>query len=166
MNEAVFKTGSGDPLIVSDIVETIKTFIEEDPEADYVLTIGTDSESKKNGGKDKVLELITVIVIHRKGFGGKFFWKKKHTPNAHSLQEKIYSEVLLSLETAHLLVPKLKIKLNGSSHYDLEIHVDVGENGKTREMIKEVTGMVTGSGFIARTKPFSYAASNIADKLI
>ena len=55
--------------------------------------------------------------------------------------------------------------LNGNSpKYNLEIHVDVGEHGDTREMIKEIVGMVTGNGFVAKTKPDAYAASYVADK--
>ena len=46
----------------------------------------------------------------------------------------------------------------------MEIHVDVGEHGDTREMIKDVVGMVTGNGFVAKTKPYAYAASYVADK--
>jgi len=40
----------------------------------------------------------------------------------------------------------------------------VGEVGPTREMIKEVVGMVTGSGFVAKTKPEAYGAAVVADK--
>jgi len=49
-------------------------------------------------------------------------------------------------------------------NYDFQIHIDVGQNGPTREMIKEVVGMVRGNGFKAKIKPESYAASSIADK--
>ncbi|KKR03433.1 MAG: hypothetical protein UT31_C0021G0001, partial [Parcubacteria group bacterium GW2011_GWF2_39_13b] len=48
--------------------------------------------------------------------------------------------------------------------YELEIHVDIGQTGPTRDMIKEIVGMVNGFGFSARTKPESYAASKVADK--
>jgi len=72
---------------------------------------------------------------------------------------------MVSLDFAKEFVPLLKKKLNGNyPKYDLEIHVDVGEHGATREMIKEVVGMVTGFGFVAKTKPYSYAASYVADK--
>ena len=47
---------------------------------------------------------------------------------------------------------------------DIEIHLDVGEQGKTKEIIREVVGMVTGSGFDAIIKPDSYGASKVADK--
>ena len=44
------------------------------------------------------------------------------------------------------------------------IHGYFGERGDTREMIKEVVGMVTGNGFVAKTKPEAYGASYVADK--
>ena len=31
-------------------------------------------------------------------------------------------------------------------------------------LVKEIVGMVNGFGFLARTKPESYAASKVADK--
>ncbi len=48
--------------------------------------------------------------------------------------------------------------------YDLEIHIDVGEHGRTRELIDEVVGYIRGSGFAVKTKPDAYAASSVADK--
>jgi len=57
----------------------------------------------------------------------------------------------------------LQQNLNG--HFPrLEIHIDVGDRGEPRDMIKEVVGMVTGSGDQARIKPDSFGASNVADK--
>jgi predicted RNase H-related nuclease YkuK (DUF458 family) len=74
-------------------------------------------------------------------------------------------ETITSLTFASIFVPLFKKHLNGKFlNYNLEIHVDVGEHGATREMIKEVVGMVTGNGFVAKTKPDAYAASYVADK--
>ena len=70
-----------------------------------------------------------------------------------------------SLEFASEFVPLLKKNLNGKMpDYNLEIHIDVGEHGDTRDMIKEVVGMVTGNGYVAKTKPEAYGASYVADK--
>ena len=70
-----------------------------------------------------------------------------------------------SLNFALFFVPLLRKKLNGHTpRYNLEIHIDVGEHGDTRDMIKEVVGMVTGNGFVAKTKPEAYGASYVADK--
>ncbi|MGD0523344.1 MAG: ribonuclease H-like YkuK family protein, partial [Candidatus Microgenomates bacterium] len=41
---------------------------------------------------------------------------------------------------------------------------DVGPLGPTREMIREVVGMVNGNGFVAKTEPDSWGASKVADK--
>ncbi len=77
---------------------------------------------------------------------------------------KIYTETFLSLDLAQKFVPQLKNSLNGKTNYDLEIHIDVGEAGDTRDMIKEVVGIVTGNGFTAKTKPESFGAYVVADK--
>jgi predicted RNase H-related nuclease YkuK (DUF458 family) len=42
--------------------------------------------------------------------------------------------------------------------------LDVGEKGQTKDLIREVVGMVVGSGFDARIKPDSFGASKVADK--
>jgi predicted RNase H-related nuclease YkuK (DUF458 family) len=44
------------------------------------------------------------------------------------------------------------------------IHADVGEQGKTKEMVKEVTGLIRANGFEPKIKPESFAASVIADR--
>lgn len=160
-----FHSPSQENLSFEEVIQEIKTFISQDIKSLYALTIGTDSEVKNDKKNGSSLELITAIVIYRKKFGGRYFWTRKRMKTTQTLREKIYQEVMLSLETAHILVPELKVKLAGmDSLFNLEIHIDVGERGDTREMIREVVGMVVGSGFVARTKPYSYAASNIADK--
>lgn len=165
MASTLFNSPSNDkPLQFSEVILKIKKFLGEDSKASYKLTIGTDSEIKFEKGKESVLELISAIVIYRKGFGGRYFWTKRRMKTTKTLREKIYQEVLLSLEMAHLLVPTLKLELDSQIPYDLEIHIDVGDFGATRAMIREVVGLVTGNGFVAKTKPYSYAASNIADK--
>lgn len=143
----------------------IKDFLEERPNAEYSLIIGTDSHEKENNGDSKTINLVTAVLVHRRGFGGKYFWRRKNISNIHSLREKIYAETLESLNFALVFVPLLRRELNGDSpSYDLEIHIDVGEHGDTRDMIKEVVGMVTGNGFVAKTKPYAYGASYVADK--
>lgn len=142
----------------------IKEFLEQDPKAQYSLVIGSDSQEKKDT-KGKSINLVTAIIVHRKGFGGKYFWKKRIVTNINTLRQKIYAETMESLEFATSFVPQMREALNGKSvQYDLEIHVDVGRYGDTRDMIKEVVGMVHGNGFVAKTKPESFGATYIADK--
>lgn len=150
---------------IQEAITLIKMFLQDDPSADYSLVIGTDShekESSKKGGKN--INLVTAILVHRRGFGGKYFWKRKELKNIHTLREKIYAETMSSINFASYFVPLLKKTLNGTPRYNLEIHIDVGEHGDTRDMIKEVVGMVTGNGYIAKTKPDAYGATYVADK--
>ncbi len=159
----VFLSETHGTIQFEEVITYIKTYLEEKPYAEYSLVIGTDSQEKTN--ERKTISLITAVVVHRKGHGGKFFWQKKRKTNIHTLREKIYAETLTSLAFATKFVPTLKKALNGHSpRYNLEIHVDVGEHGETRDMIKEVVGIVTGNGFIAKTKPHAYGASYVADR--
>jgi len=147
----------------NQLVQDITKYIQADDQASYRLIIGSDSHLR--GVKSKsYLRLVTAIVIHKLGFGGRYFWQLQKSTVPKSIRDKIYQETLASIETAKVFLPQLNQTLNGNGHYDLEIHIDVGRQGKTRDMIKEVVGIVTGNGFIAKTKPESYGASKIADK--
>lgn len=77
-------------------------------------------------------------------------------------------EVLLSCELALYLKEKLEKKIRelpGSLDYQFRyIHADIGENGQTRDMIKEVVGLIRGNGFEPQIKPRSYVATSVADR--
>lgn len=151
---------------LNQLIFHIRDFLHEMPNAEYNIIIGTDSQERiEEKSREKNINLITAIVVHRKGWGGRYFWQKQKIKPVATLREKIYAETLSSLELAYQFVPKIKAQLSEETpRYYLEIHVDVGEHGKTREMIKEVAGMVSGNGFVVKTKPYAYAASYVADK--
>lgn len=152
-------TGSVD---LDQVVAHVAEFVHAEPESFYYLVIGTDSQSKGLNGTSEI-DYVSAIIIHRKGQGARYFWKRERVKPAPLLRQKVYTETMKSLEVAHEVVPKIRAVLNGAK-YDLEIHIDVGPKGKTREMIQEVVGMVTGNGFVAKTKPDSWGASKVADK--
>lgn len=79
-----------------------------------------------------------------------------------SLRQKIFYETSLSLHLASQLEEELRH--NGYATLNVEIHVDVGTRGDTRDLIREIVGMVTGSGFNAKIKPDSFGASKVADR--
>ena len=168
LSDEIFQSQTHGELNIDEIIIKIKEFLEERPSYEYSLVIGTDSHEKTNEKKasgTRDINLVTAILIHRKGFGGKYFWRRETVRNIHTLREKIYAETMTSLSFASIFVPLFKKHLNGAApNYNLEIHVDVGEHGDTRNMIKEVVGMVTGNGYVAKTKPDAYAASYVADK--
>ena len=157
-----FHSPSRGELTVSKMISDISEFVEDEPDSFYRLVIGTDSQNHNTKGKAECI-YITAIVVHRQGTGARYYWKKECAAHAPIIRNKIYRETQISLETAEELVPSLRSAISPAK-YDLEIHIDVGALGKTREMIKEVVGMVNGNGFIAKTKPNSWGASSVADK--
>ena len=149
-------------MAIDEMVDRLVSFIRQEKDNFYSLVIGTDSKSGKPNIKEEI-GFITAIVIYRKGKGGCYFWQRNKIDKIGSLRDKIYTETLLSIKMAEKLVPQFTKRLNGE-RYKLEIHIDVGDAGPTREMIKEVVGMVNGNGFTAKTKPESYGAFVVADK--
>lgn len=161
-NKLRFYSPSTGYLSLQGLVLAIAEFMNQDQESFYRLVIGSDSQIKHNNGS-KEIDFVTAIIIHRQGKGARYFWNKDKVFRAPALHEKIYTETTRSLETAHQLVPMLREAILPAK-YDLEIHIDVGTRGPTRQMIREVVGMVQGNGFIAKTKPDSWGASSVADK--
>ncbi|MGH2452982.1 MAG: ribonuclease H-like YkuK family protein [bacterium] len=131
-------------------------YMEEEPDQQYHLIIGTDSLLSED------TTFVTAIVVHRVGHGGRYFYRKQRNRKMESLRQRILFETSLSLESASRIAGELA--RNGYSKLPVEIHLDVGEHGETRNIIREVVGMVTGSGFAAVTKPDAYGASKVADK--
>lgn len=134
-------------------------FMAIDPKREYKVTIGTDSEAMA----DKRADFVTAIVIHRVGNGGIYFYRRiLESKKFHTLRDRIYNEVLLSLEIAHHFIETAKQE--SLPRFTFEIHVDVGMDGATKSMLQELVGMIRANNFTAKTKPDSYAASKVADR--
>ena len=149
-------------MTISEMISDIANFIHSDESKFYSVIVGTDSHSRRINGKAEI-DFVTAVVVHKKGHGGRYYWKKERQIKRPILREKIYTETLMSLEYAEKVVPQLRDAVSPVK-YDLEIHIDVGALGPTRDMIREVVGMVRGSGYTAKTKPDGWAASSVADR--
>ena len=159
MEEKFFNASDNKKLSLKQVINEVFQFIQEKPRNSYKLVIGTDSLNAADHS-----DFVTAIIILRVGNGGRFFWRRIKDKNFKSLRERIYKEVYLSLEIGQQLLKLLE--KNKLYNFDLEIHVDVGQNGETRTLINEVTGLVRGCGFVVKTKPESFAASSVADHCI
>lgn len=151
-----FTSPSRGRLTFEEMMQDITRFIQGVPTSSYRLIIGSDSQVKQDTC------FITAVVIHRTGKGARYFYRKKYQRKIKSLRQKIFYETALSLEVGNMITQYLSQM--GLDDLPVEIHIDVGKHGETRDLIKEVVGMVTGSGFQARIKPDAYAASSVADK--
>ena len=161
ISKDMFRSPSSGRIRLASVAEEISKYINEDSQSKYRLIVGTDSNGN---GKTN---FVTAIIVCRVGRGGRYFWKKTNGDKIyHTLRDRIYKEVTLSLQYAQNILGELEsfIEKTDEPNYDFQIHIDVGQNGPTRDMIKEVVGMVRGNGFKAKIKPDSYAASSVADK--
>lgn len=129
---------------------------QETKQHNYSIIVGTDSQ---NSYKTK---MVIVICLIDKGHGGRYFYHIDWLNKIKDINTKIYTETEKSLEIARELNDYLH---NNGLRADVEVHVDIGRNGKTKELIQGILGWVTAEGFKAKIKDESWVASTIADKI-
>ena len=172
LNNGHFFSPSKGDLTLEQVIKEIFGYMQEKPDFQYEVIVGTDSPSS-----DKPFFPIAIVIL-RQGAGGRFFLKKMHyaddflkrfknTPT--NWKQRILQEVYLSCELALSLRETLEKpayrQAGKMPKYIFEyIHADVGEVGKTKEMVKEVTGLIKSTGFEPKIKPFSFAATVVADR--
>ena len=146
------------------VIKEIFSFMKDEPEKEYEIVVGCDSSSGQNP------YFPVAIVILRKKAGGRFFLKKikYHKKKFYNLHQRILEEIYLSCQLALSLKERIERQINilkPELNYEFKyIHADVGENGATKDMIKEVIGLIRGNGFEAKIKPEAFAASVVADR--
>ncbi|AEE90288.1 conserved protein of unknown function [Tepidanaerobacter acetatoxydans Re1] len=141
---------------IQEMVQDIVAFMEEEPSTSYKLIIGTDSQSREESC------FVTAVIIHRVGKGARYYYYRKYMSHVKNLRHKIFTETSMSLDA----VTQLKEEMSKTRYKDMdvEIHVDIGQNGDTKELIREVVGWVMGSGFKVKIKPDACGATKVADK--
>nr|WP_073089135.1 ribonuclease H-like YkuK family protein [Thermosyntropha lipolytica] len=152
-----FKSPSRGEMTMDEVVDDIINYINEDTRRSYKIIVGSDS---KVWGKETCF--VSAVIVHRVGKGARYYYYKEMEPRIRSMRQRIFYEASLSLSLADELSRLLKEK--GRDNLPVEIHLDVGNEGETRELVKEITGMIIGSGFAACIKPDACAASKVADK--
>jgi predicted RNase H-related nuclease YkuK (DUF458 family) len=156
--EDFFSSSLGIRLAAPAVVGEIVAFMRSDVSFRYKVTIGTDSLL----GSDKNADFVTAIVVHRIGNGGRYFWRRFELGKFHTLRDRMIREALISLDVAKEVLEELK--KSELPDFELEIHADIGANGPTKAVIQEIVGMNRANNFEVKTKPESYAASNVADR--
>ena len=162
-----FNPTRGD-LLVREVIEEMINYIKAKPEKFYDIIVGCDSSS----GDEPHFPV--VVAILRVGEGGRFFLKKiKYSSSVNkkfvNWRTRILEEVLLSCDLALFLREDFKKKIqeinDENLHYQFRyIHADIGENGQTKDMVKELTGLIRSNGFEPKIKPEAYVASVVADR--
>jgi len=185
IKQGKFKNPTTGELFLGDIVRELINYRNKDLMSKYRIFIGTDSEEREKG-----IDFVSVIAIHRIGKGGRYFWLRSYEKQKLEFRNRIFKEVTISLALAYALLEQelennnipiaagksvieaiKELEQNPVNNFkslildkEFEIHVDIGNNGPTSAMIKEIVGMIRGSGFFVKIKPEAFAAANVADK--
>jgi len=165
ISQGVFYNPTKGQMDLQGVLQEIISYLKEKPERNYEIIVGCDSSAVEEP------TFPVVIVVLRKKEGGRFFLTKVHYPaprKFYNIHDRILEEVLLSCQLAvwlkknfTALAEKEVLEVSYQLQY---IHADVGKNGATKDMIKEVTGLILGNGFTPMIKPESFAASSVADR--
>ena len=160
--ETYFYSPTAGNLNGEKVIDEIIDWMNQEPDMFYDVVVGCDSSS----GQEPTFPV--AIVILRIGQGGRFFLKRVRYKNKKffTWKQRILEEVVLSCSFAVSLKENLEKRMKNSSlNYEFKyIHADVGGEGETREMVKEVTGLIRGNGFEPKIKPEAYVASIVADR--
>ena len=148
-------------LEISEVAWLIKDFITKEPDKDYAIYIGSDSQNSY------YTKMVTVIAVHQVGRGGKYFYEISKYDKIKDIRKKLYTETQLSLEMTERLFDEFhKIGFDyDSPNIAFCIHIDAGTQGPSGAVIPEVVGYVHSMGYACEVKPDSPIASCIADRI-
>lgn len=158
----IFNSPTRGELSIVDVVREVNAFVNEDPQGSYRLIIGTDSKANGANGVAKIT-YVSAVIVYRVSRGGRYFYTLISEKGGLDPRVRVINETLKSIILAQTFLPYLDLVLP-KSFYDLEIHIDAGENGPTKEVINQAIGIVKGVGFKAQVKPNACGASTVADK--
>jgi hypothetical protein len=172
-----FKTAQGQDISIDEIMEEIFELVTEPGFDRNSIIVGTDAQVL---GKRKArhTKYSTVIVVLQGGdpsrsvdnngnqvpylTGQRRFWVSSTSVKENiSIKARLMSEVAKVVEVVTLLQEKGIEGLVDAG--DFCVHIDVGHNGRSREVITECVGWIEGLGVRAVIKPESFVATHVAD---
>ncbi|TSB46818.1 ribonuclease H-like YkuK family protein [Alkalicoccobacillus porphyridii] len=157
-------------MLFEQVFDHIISFMNQQPQAQYKLMLGTDSQVHP-----RFTRFISGIVIQRLGYG---VWacasKTVVNRKMNNLHERISYETTLTEEVAAMFTESHKTELINiilphiyeGATFTIEGHIDIGagKRNRTREFVREMRGRIESSGLEAKIKPDSFVASCYANR--
>lgn len=142
------------------ITDVIENAIIKEQKAGHRLKVcvGSDSQAYRSH-----VEYATVVVVLREGKGGFMFMRNYKGTKHIRIKERMLKEVTMSVEVAYAIC-KILDKYNVA----LEVHADINTDPKFQSNValKDAMGYILGMGFIFKAKPYAFASSSCADKVV
>lgn len=142
------------------LIESVLDYIKSDSTRHYLIMIGSDSRASNE------TEIVSAVAVWKIGNGGRYFWTKSGVEKCPTLRDRIYKEAMKSITLAQEVRSALKDRVGEEFLWDnqIQVHIDVGNVGPTKEFRESVLGMAKGFGFDAVIKPEAVAAFVVADR--
>ena len=138
---------------VLDMMSAVQALVRQG----QIVHIGSDAQKSS-----RRMEFVTVACVLNPGKGGRVFYTRRFDRKNISLYEKLSTETWLSLDLA--------IRMNQifgptAGREQIWVHVDANpdERYDSSDYVKQLAGMVAGSGFPVLVKPNAWCASHVAD---
>ena len=140
-------------LEVLDVMANVQSLIRQG----QVVHIGTDAQKTSTR-----MEFVTVACVLNPGKGGRVFYTRRFDRKDVSLYEKLSTETWLSLDLAIRMHEAFILEADKKQIW---VHVDANpdERYDSSDYVKQLAGMVAGSGFPVLVKPNAWCASHVAD---
>ena len=154
----------------NEVFQHIVRFMEKEPNGQYKLIFGTDSQVHT-----LYTRFITGIVIQRESKGAWACIRKVVVPRKMmNLHERISYETTLTEEVVSMFTEEKKTQLidivlpniyKGAT-FTIEGHIDIGSSSKnkTRVFVNEMVGRMESLGIEPKIKPDSFVASSYANR--
>ena len=138
---------------VLDVMSAVQALVRKG----QIVHIGTDAQKSS-----KRMEFVTVACVLNPGKGGRVFYTRRFDHKNVSLFEKLSNETWLSLDLAIRMHENFGLEAGGEQIW---VHVDANpdERYDSSSYVKQLAGMVAGSGFPVLVKPNAWCASHVAD---
>lgn len=138
---------------VLDLMTTVEQLLRRG----QVVHIGTDAQKSA-----RRMEFVTVVCVLNPGKGGRVFYTRRYDKKDMSLYDKLSMETWLSLELALRMNEEFDVPIEQKRIW---VHVDANPDTRydSSDYVKQLAGMVAGSGFPVLVKPDAWCASHVAD---
>ncbi|GGJ14266.1 hypothetical protein GCM10010885_24440 [Alicyclobacillus cellulosilyticus] len=143
---------------LDDVAADITAQVARYPQDVFKIMVGTDSQPKWG---ERAVVFVTAVIVHRVGHGGTYYVHRERQPYIPSLRQRMFMEASYSLQVGTALEEAL---LRAGLELSIEVHLDVGDHGETKQWIREIVAWITANGYEARVKPDSFGASKVADR--
>lgn len=145
-------------LSLEQVVDDILQEASQSPEQTYRLMIGSDSQP--HAGR-KSVKFVSAIILHRVGKGARYYVHRETVPHLYALRQRMFTEAAYSLQLGGMLSEALHQR---GEEWKMEVHLDIGNKGATKQLIREIVSWIQSSGYETRIKPDSFCASKVADR--